>query len=732
MFKKFADFIVKQHWYVIGFWVVAAVLTVTLSPSLDSVTSDDQASFLPSKYESAEAQKLAAKAFPQNEGQTVISLVKRTDGKKLTGDDQQKVQSLATAITDKKIEHVNSSITSPQMLSKDGKIQLVTTQVTAEMGDESAAEPVKDIRKVLADKTKNSDLEYAVTGSLAIMLDTRDSSQNAEIVVGLVTVLLILILPTIVFRSPFAGILSLVSVGIVYVMTTSLLALTASIFDFNVSGQLTSLLIVVLFGIGTDYILFLLFRYRERLRSGDHTRGAVAYALERASEAIFSAALVVASAFAAMFAASLGFFSSLAPGLVIAVLLMLVATMTLVPALLSILGDKIFWPSKKWQKVHKTKTISSRLGGMISRHPGVVSVVVLVLLAGLASGVVQYKSTFDLISQLPSNTESSRGYKDLAAAFSAGTSSPVSVYVSSDSALSEQGLQPLVNKLSKAQGVDSVVPVQTQPTAEELEQLAKLPPEQLQAMMAAAAAQPVNYVQLSQDKKVALVSLLLKDDPNSDAAMQAVSGPIRDAAHSVNVGGASVYVGGETASYADLNDATNKDISVIAPVAAAIIFVILAILLRSLVAPIYLLLSVGLGILATLGATTYLFMGLAGHSGLMFMLPILLYLFVVAVGTDYNILMVTRLREEIHREGKNPREAAKLAVEHTAPTLASAGLILAGTFASLMLAGMSLLTEMGFSVSFGIALGAFVVSMFLIPALSTIFGKWVWWPSKTK
>ena len=160
--------------------------------------------------------------------------------------------------------------------------------------------------------------------------------------------------------------------------------------------------------------------------------------------------------------------------------------------------------------------------------------------------------------------------------------------------------------------------------------------------------------------------------------MKAVSGPIRDAAHSVNLGDANVYVGGETASYADLNDATNRDISVIAPVAAVIIFVILCYrLLRSLVAPIYLLLSVGLGILATLGATTYLFMGVAGHDGLMFMLPIL-YLFVVAVGTDYNILMITRLREEIHIEGKN-HARLRLAVEHTAPTLASAGLILAGT-----------------------------------------------------
>jgi RND superfamily putative drug exporter len=210
--------------------------------------------------------------------------------------------------------------------------------------------------------------------------------------------------------------------------------------------------------------------------------------------------------------------------------------------------------------------------------------------------------------------------------------------------------------------------------------------------------------------------------------MDDVSGPIRDAAHSTGLK-AQIAVGGETASYADLNAATNRDIRTIVPIAAVIIFVILAFLLRSLIAPIYLLLSVGLGVLATLGATSYLFVGIGDSAGLIFMLPILLYLFVVAVGTDYNILMITRLREEIHVEGNHPKAAAKRAIEHTTSTLISAGIILAGTFASLMLAGLSLLTQMGFSVSFGIALGAFLISLILIPAISTLLGRWVWWPS---
>lgn len=709
MFQKFAEFITKKRWYVIAVWIIAAILITAFSPKLADVTSNDQASFLPSSYESAQAQEIASQSFPQSEGQTAIILFKHDDGQPLSQQDQQAIQKVVAKLNAAHIDSVSGVMASPQTLSADKKIQLAVVQLNGDSQDTKLLDAVKELRSMLDTETKDSGLSYAVTGNAAIMLDTQDASSKAESIVGMVTVVLILALPTIVFRSPFAGLLSLLSVSIVFTMTNSLLALTAKTFHFNVSGQLTSLLIVVLFGIGTDYILFLLFRYRERLRSGDHTRGAVSFAMTRAGEAILSAALVVATAFAAMFAASLGFFSSLAPGLIIAVLLMLIAAMTLVPALLSIIGEKIFWPSKRWQQ-EQTGTVAGRLGKMVAKHPLRVAVVVTIMLVTLASGLTQYKASFDLISQLPSNTESSRGFKDLAAAFPAGTSSPTYVYVKSEQKLNPADLTRLTTVLSQAQGVAAIMPVQ-------------LPGD----------SQPVTpqFVQVSPDGKAAVISLILKDDPNSNEAIEAVSGPIRAAAHSTGLD-AQIAVGGETASFADLQAATTRDIKTIVPIAAAAIFVILALLLRSLIAPIYLLLSVGLGVLATLGATSYLFISIGGSTGLIFMLPILLYLFVVAVGTDYNILMITRLREEVHTEGNSPHVAAERAVEHTSTTLISAGVILAGTFASLMLAGMSLLTEMGFSVAFGIALGAFLISLLLIPSVSALLGRWVWWPSHKK
>jgi RND superfamily putative drug exporter len=221
------------------------------------------------------------------------------------------------------------------------------------------------------------------------------------------------------------------------------------------------------------------------------------------------------------------------------------------------------------------------------------------------------------------------------------------------------------------------------------------------------------------------VSLLAK--PGSTAAMALVAGPIRLAAKEAATVGHSILVGGESMSLADISHATNRDYTVVYPFAAGLIVLILAILLRSLIAPIYLLLGVGLGYTATLGASVHIFQGLRGDSGLLFMMPILVYLFVVAVGTDYNILLTTRLREEIVG-GASPRRAAALAVEHGGPTVASAGIILAGTFGSLMLTGVSLLSEIGFAVASGILLVAIVMASVFVPSVATLLGRFIWWP----
>ena len=227
-----------------------------------------------------------------------------------------------------------------------------------------------------------------------------------------------------------------------------------------------------------------------------------------------------------------------------------------------------------------------------------------------------------------------------------------------------------------------------------------------------------------------LFNVVLKSDPTADAALAAVKGPIRTTAHHSAPDGTRALVGGTTSIFVDFQKAMNRDYAVVFPVAAVVILLILALVLRSLVAPLYLMASVGLGFGATLGAAVLLFQHIKGDAGLIFLLPIYIYLFVVALGTDYNILMITRLREEA-RDGRSPTDAAAEAFKHAGPTVAAAGVILAGTFASLMLGGNALLTALGFSISFGIFVAAFVMAMFFTPALTAKIGHAAWWPGNS-
>ena len=690
--KRFGQFIVEKRWWVLVIWLIAAVLIIALSPKLSSFESNDQSSFLPKNYESVQALNVAKNISPYSKNPTDIIVFKNQSGKVLSTTELVKINQTVYALNLQKLSHVVGIMTSSQQLAPDHKLQLAQVIYSGSPEDPATLNAVKSIRDGLNKQLTGSGVSAATTGTESVGYDTQSATNRAIKIVSIGTLLMVLVLPALVFRSPFAGLLPIAAVGTVYSIANSLIALTAKTFNFKIDQQLSIIFTVVLFGIGTDYILFLLFRYRERLRTGDHTRGAVAFALGRAGEAIFSAALVVLTSFAALFFAKFGLFSSFAPGLVICVAVMLLAAMTLVPALVAIVGEKIFWPSKAWMQKPAVPTISKRIGGFIARRPAVAVCTVIIFLLVLTSFMIGSKSDFSSFSQPPKNTPSASAYNDLLGAFPAGTLNPTEVYVNSSNKLSATQLIPLQQKLALTKGVAVVEPAV-----------------------------------FSADSKTAEISVVLRDNSYSNAALDNVAGPIRQNAHSVNINGAKTYVGGMTSIMVDLKAVTSRDLKVLFPIAAAFIFVILAILLRSLIAPILLLLCVGLGYYATIGTTNLIFVNIGGANGLISFIPLFIYIFVVAIGTDYNILTITRLREEV-REGNKPREAADLTVEHSSATVASAGIILAAAFGSLLLAGINLLSQMGTAVATGVILAAFIIAPFLIPGLSVLIGYKIWWP----
>jgi len=694
MMYKLGQFIVKRRWWVVATWVIAAIVIVGFSPALSSIESNDQSSFLPGHYESVKADTIAKQFSAHSDAPTDIILFNTKSGTALTTAEQQTVKNIVHNLNAQHLGHVLSVVTSAEQLAPNHKTQLATVTYSGNAQDTASIDAVKTVRQALAQQTAGTPINAGLTGGEAISYDTQASANRALEIVSIGTLLLVLFLPAFIFRSPLAGLFPLIAVGIVYTIASSLIADAGHLFGFHLSQQLSILFTVVLFGIGTDYILFLLFRYRERLRGGDHTRGAVAFALSRAGAAIFSAALVVLSSFSALFFAKFGIFSSLAPGLVICVAMMLLAALTLVPALLAIIGEKVFWPSKAWMVKAEKPTISKKIGGLIARRPGRVVIVVAFVLAVLAVSALNFKADFSSFSQPPKGTPSAKVYNELTATFPAGTLSPTQIYVTSTMPLSKAQLAPLKQKLAAVHGVSTVLPVM-----------------------------------LSSNAKTAELTVFLKAAPFAASALGTVGGPVRTAAHSFDMATRQVYVGGATSSIVDVQSVTDRDLRVIFPIAAAFIFIILAILLRSLVAPLLLLLCVSLGYVATLGATTLIFQTIGGNSGLISFIPLFMYIFVVAIGTDYNILTITRLREEIG-EGHGPRKAADLTVEHSSATVAAAGLILASTFASLTLGGISFLSQMGTAISIGVGLAAFVIAPFLIPSLSALLGYAIWWPSR--
>lgn len=692
MMKKLGDFVVKRRWWIVLVWIVCAVLIVSFSPKLSSITSDDQSSFIPSTYESVKAIDVAKKVSANSQAPTDLIVFKNTSNSVLTSEDQSQINDLVAKLNDQKLTRIIDVKTSSQQLAPDNKTQLATITYQGTSQDTATINAVKTVRESLTKLVSSTNLTAGVTGGEAISYDTQDASNRALKIVSIGTILLVLFLPAFIFRSPLAGLFPLIAVSIVYTLSSSLIAVAGHVFNFHVSQQLSILFTVVLFGIGTDYILFLLFRYREKLRSGDHTKSAVSFALSRAGEAILSAALVVLTSFAALFFAKFGIFSSLAPGLVICVIVMMVAALTLVPALLAIIGEKVFWPSKAWMVAAEKPTTSKKIGGLIARRPGLVVGLVVVVLLVLASFSLNFRADFTSFSQPPKGTESASAYNQLTAAYPAGVLNPTQVYVSSLQPMMAEELKPLVDQLSKTKGVSVALPAS-----------------------------------IVKDGKTAEITVILKEDGYSAAAISDIKGPIRAAAHSFNTADRTVVVGGVTSIFTDIQAVTNRDLSVIFPIAAVFIFVILAVLLRSLVAPLFLLLCVSLGYAATLGATTLIFQNLSHNSGIISFIPLFMYIFVVAIGTDYNILTITRLREEI-MEGNNPRLAADLTVEHSSATVAAAGLILAATFGSLILGGLTFLMQMGSAIAIGVSLAAFVIAPFLIPSLSALLGYAIWWP----
>ncbi|MGW4381322.1 MMPL family transporter [Kitasatospora sp. NPDC004531] len=695
MFHRLGHFVVKRAWWVIIGWVVASMALISLAPKMSAST--DESEFLPKNYESIRASVVQQDKFPAEFSPAALLLFERQDGGRLTDADKADMAKVVKGLTDKHIPLVEQIV--PPMEGKtiapDGQyaMGLVSLDKTKMQTDEytDAAKALREEGRQLAGGTA---LKYQVGGQAAMGLDQKESSSATDAITMFATVVLIVVIVGVIFRGILVGWLPVLLSLFPMIAATGLIAFVTDLFDLKSSPIASAIQIVVILGVGTDYFLFLMFRYRERLRAGDDRKAAVANGVGRVGEAIASAAGAVTVAFAVLLLSELGMFTALGPALAISVIVTALASLTLTPALLAVIPAKAtFWPGRKWMEEPQGARFH-KLGKVVGRRPGIVALVSGGLLVVLSLAGLGYQGTFDMAkSMMPKDKESMVVMDVLSKGGSEGAADPTHVFVTSTNGkLDPASLDGFGAKLAKVPGVANV---------------------------------PAEH-KLSEDGTTADLTVILKDSAASNAAIDAVT-ELRAVAHEAAPGGTEALVGGTSSVYKDINLAMAHDYKLVFPVAGVLILLILGLQLRSVVAPWYLMASVGLGFAATLGATTVAFLKLGSEPGLMFMLPIFIYLFVVAIGTDYNILIIARLREEA-REGRSPREAAKEAVRHAGPTVAAAGFILAASFATFMLAGNVLFAELGFALAIGIVLAAFVMAMFFTPAITALLGKKAWWP----
>jgi RND superfamily putative drug exporter len=698
MFRRITTFVTRRPKTVIVLWAVIALALASLGGAFAyKATTDDPAQFLPRGSESARATTYAQTAFGQQKGaHTVTMLVERADNRPLTAADRAAVRALASDLprwrvgdTSTRAGRIVAAQAGPT--APGGRFQLVGLQWKAATTDPIAQQHFRDVRDRAARAARAHGLRVGFTGAVATAADRAKASEGTQALSQALLFAAIVVLSLLFFRGPLAAVVPLVTIYLVAGAASGLVVLAALAFGFKLDVSTPQLITVVLIGVGVDYFLFLLFRLRERLRAGEDRRTAAAHAASAVGPVIASAALAVVSAFATMLLADFGQFRVLGPSVAISVLVMLLAGVTLMPAVAAVAGRALFWPSRSWQR-ERTNGPAARLGRAITGMPGRAALAVtavLVVLAGFALGT---RMSYDL-SGGPS-TPATRTADEISAALSKGAADPLHVYVTSGGRLTAAALRPLRARLAAVRGVSAV-------------------------------ATPV----LTPDRHGAQVDVALADGPLTKAAMDVVRGPLRSAVRDASPAGATAMVGGTSAVYADVSDSVNRDTRVIFPVAAALILLILVATLRSAVAPLYLLGAVVLEFAATLGTAVLVFQQLGDRAGVAFILPLTLFLFVVALGTDYNILMTARLREEM-LAGATVREAVAQAVRHVAPAVGAAGLVLASSFGTLMLEADDASREQGFAMAFGILVASLVVSTILVPALTALAGRLAWWPGR--
>ncbi len=669
-----------SKWIVVLIWAAIAAVAFPLASKLGEVEKNDAVSFLPHSAEATRAYELASAEFAGSEQLVAVVVYARDTG--LTAADKAKANADAATFA----AFAEGGRVSPLVVSEDGQAAIVSFPLA---GDEEAQTAATEKIKNQAGTGGEPGLQVALTGPAGAVDDISDAFAGIDTTLLFVTAGVVAVLLLFTYRSPVLWIIPLLSVGIASQLATAAVYLLAKYADVTVNGQSRGIMTVLVFGAGTDYALLLIARYREELRRHRDRHDAMKVALRRSSPAILASAATVTISLLCLLAAQLNSLRGLGPVGAVGVVAGLIAMITLLPALLVICGRWLFWPfvpryseDAASHDVAEEHGIWGRVAAQVGRRPRLLWTLATAGLLALTIGVTNLSLGLPQSEQFTKEVGSVVGGRLVEAHFPGGTSSPVQIIARASAA------EPVVAAARTVGGVATV-------------------------------AEPVR----SSDGDWVRVDAVLADPPDSAAAERTVNA-LRDATHAVP--GADALVGGDTAVQIDTERAAADDNRLVIPLILIVVFLVLVVLLRAVVAPLLLIASVVVSFGAALGGAALIFNAL-GYTKIDLTMPLLAFLFLVALGVDYTIFLMTRVREEAATLGH--REGVLHGLTVTGGVITSAGIVLAATFAVLTVLPLVSLMQIGIVVALGVLMDTLIVRTLIVPALSLDIGRRVWWPS---
>lgn len=713
----------RTKWITLAVWILLAGGLSALWPSVNSMERNNAAN-LDDTQPSVIAEQLAEQEFPSDSGIPALTVWTREGG--LTDEDYTGLQELTSFFTEHPVEGLELVLPLNQMplpalkqqASEDGTTWVLPFFFAKGTEIDVMKDGMEEIRNQAETifgsnpfeaKLGENGLAARVSGPAGISIDASGLFSSADVSLMIATVLIVLILLLLIYRSPILAFIPLIAVGFAYGVAGPILGKMAEQGWITVDSQAISIMTVLLFGAGTDYCLFLISHFRHLLTEEKDKSKALAAAVKGSSGAIAMSGFTVVIALLVLLLAKYGSVQRFGVPFSLSILIMGIASLTLVPALLAILGRASFFPfiprtpemqaeraQRRGKPVRqpKPRTSAGGIGRTVTKRPWTIFIVALIFLGVLATQATRIEYTVDLLSSFPEDTPSREGFAVIADKFTPGELAPVKLMVDTE-----------------GKDIDLHTAFSSLPYISQVSE-----PESGKT-----------------NSNIRAVELEFNLNPYSNEAMQHLP-ELREAAESLLADqGIShpqdkVWISGQTATQYDTEHVNARDTEVIIPIVIGLIALLLLVYLRSIVAMVYLILTVVLSYFAALGIGWVVIHDLMGSAAIQGLIPLYAFVFLVALGEDYNIFLISSIWKK--RKVMPLKDAIREGVNETGGVITSAGLILAGTFAVLATLPIQALVQFGIIAAIGVLLDTFIVRPFLVPAITMLLGQAAFWPSK--